>query len=470
MARTHKDVDKARPPIEIGSTGLKMYDGFSHEEFLPQLRGHKAVQQYKEMSDNDSVIGGILFIIDMTLRNVKWSTIPADNSPEAIEVAKFFEECRNDMEQSWEDLISEILSMLVFGWSAHEIVYKVRKGTNSNSNYSKFDDGKIGWKKLPIRSQDSLYKWEQKNGYGKVIAMIQQTDYNPKTVTIPMDKLLIFRPKVYKDSPEGRSILRNAYRSWFFKKRMEEIEGIGVERDLAGLPIAYVPPELLSEDATTPQKNTLQQIKDLVRNIKRDEQEGAVFPLLFDEDGNQLYKLELLSTGGQRQFDTSEIITRYDSRMAMSLLADFMLLGHSSVGSFALSKDKTANFSKALGAWLKQISSVFNTKAIPKLMRMNGFDMKLMPYYEPEDVTKLEVTKFANAIQALVSVGALTPENKLEAKIRDMIELEHITPQERQQAESDNADDNNEDDETPTNSVNSNGLGMGQTNSDIVGE
>ena len=59
-----------------------------------------------------------------------------------------------------------------------------------------------------------------------------------------------------------------------------------------------------------------------------------------------------MSTGGRRQFDTNAIIERYDTRMAMTVLADFIFLGHQSVGSFALSSDKTELFSMAIGAYL----------------------------------------------------------------------------------------------------------------------
>ena len=62
--------------------------------------------------------------------------------------------------------------------------------------------------------------------------------------TIPIDKALLFRTKSRKDNPEGRSILRNAYRSWYFKRRIQEVEGIGIERDLAGLPVMYAPADL----------------------------------------------------------------------------------------------------------------------------------------------------------------------------------------------------------------------------------
>jgi hypothetical protein len=57
------------------------------------------------------------------------------------------------------------------------------------------------------------------------------------------------------------------------KKNIENIEAIGVERDLAGLPMAMVPAELLSKNASNDQKALLSEIKNIVINVRRDDVE-----------------------------------------------------------------------------------------------------------------------------------------------------------------------------------------------------
>ena len=61
---------------ELGVTGLKRTGGYLDEEFLPQLRGRKAVQVYKEMSENEPLVGALLFAIDRLLRNLEWRVEP----------------------------------------------------------------------------------------------------------------------------------------------------------------------------------------------------------------------------------------------------------------------------------------------------------------------------------------------------------------------------------------------------------
>jgi hypothetical protein len=412
---------------EIGSTGLISYTNTINEEQLRQLVGTKGIRVFAEMRDNDDTVGAMLFIIDKLLRNVKWSITPADETAEAKDCADFMESCMNDMEHSWNDFISEVLSMLPFGWSTHEMVYKIRSGLDSTSKSykSKFNDGRIGWRKLPIRSQESLYGWEFDDDHD-VSAMIQQPPIG-NMCTIPIDKLLLFRTQSHKNNPMGRSILRNAYRPWFFKKRIEEIEGIGIERDLAGLPVAYVPAELLAAKATTEQKTSLAAIRKLVTSIRRDRQEGVVFPLVYDEQGNKLYELDLMSTGGTRQFDTNAIITRYSKAIAMTVLADFIFLGQSKVGSYALSSDKTDMFSAGLGAWLQSIADVLNMVARPKLLKMNGFAPEVWGLFTPADIEKEDVQKFCDNVYKLVGVGALVPDDEVQEKIRDLLGIKPST-------------------------------------------
>ena len=259
---------------EIGRVGINRYGGYINEEFLPELSGARAIRVYKEMSDNDDVVGALLFAIKMLIRQASWSVQPAGKEKKDKEAADFVDSCLYDMTSTWTDTISEILSFLVYGWSVTEIVYKRRMGRKKDPRLeSKFDDGLIGWQKLPIRCQESLYEWEFDDA-DNLTAFIQMPAPNFDVIRIPVEKILLFRTESNKDNPEGRSILRNAYMSWYYKKRIQEIEGIGIERDLAGFPVLVAPAGMtdLWDDA-----ETFQKCLNFVQNIRRDTMEG--FPL-----------------------------------------------------------------------------------------------------------------------------------------------------------------------------------------------
>lgn len=417
MAEKQKRVDLG----EIGLTGLKRYGGFVNEEFLRELSGTKAIEVYREMRDNDATVGAMMFAISMLMRQVNWRVKPVSKDNVDVEAADFLESCRNDMSMTWNDLISEIAeAMLPYGFAPHEIVYKKRMGESQDgSQRSKYDDGRIGWRKLPARSPDSLYEWKF-DETGGVQAMVQQCAPDFKTRTIPIQKMCLFRSSTIKNNPEGRSVLRNAYRAWYYKKHIENIEGIGIERDLAGLPMAMVPPQLLAKDASPADKALLEEIKRVVTNVRRDEQEGIIIPAVYDENNNKLFDFKLLSTGGTRQFDTDKTINRYDQRIAMCVMADFILMGQDKVGSFALADSKTNLFTVALGAWLDMIAEVLNRHAVPRLFAFNTFKVKALPQFEHGDVETVDLEALGNYVRNLTMSGMnLFPDKAAEKYLKD---------------------------------------------------
>ncbi len=415
---------------ELGSTGLRRSGGTVFEEFLVNLRGQRGARIYREMADNDPTIGSMLYAIEKVITRLEWRVDPfsddsqdGDISKEDKEVAVFVESCIHDMSESWDSALSQMLSMLVFGFSYHEIVYKIREGDNKNpQRKSKFNDGRIGWRKMPIRAQETLFRWEMDED-GGIQAMVQVDPSAGGIHTIPIEKALLFRTSSQKNNPEGRSLLRNAYRPYYFKKRIEEIEAIGIERDLAGLPIAYVPPEFLSSTATAEQAAVLATIQNIVTSIKRNEQEGIVMPAMYDDAGHKVFDLVLLSSGGSRQFDTDKIIQRYDQRISMSVLSDFILLGSNRVGTYSLGTSKMDLWSMSVDSIAKNIAEVINQYAIPRLLKLNGMNSSRAPYLSYGEVSHVDLAEISAFVANLAQSGVLVPDPKLEEYLRDLAGL-----------------------------------------------
>ena len=425
-----KKIPVGPPFVELGGTGLRRNSGIIDEEFLPALRGTKGVKVFTEMALNDATIGALLFTIEKLLREVTWTVVGDDSSPEQAEAVEFVEQCMDDMSHSFDDFIAEVLSMLPYGWSWHEIVYKKRIGPweKDPKKRSKHTDGLIGWRKIPIRSQETLMRWSFDES-GGVRGMIQMAPPNYKQTALPIEKSLLFRTNLSKGNPEGLSLLRGAYRSWFFKKRLEEFEAIGVERDLAGMPVAKVPADFLTAKEGTPQHKTVEAFRKMVRGVRRDENEGLVLPNQYDQETKQpLYEFELMSSGGTRAFDTNSIIQRYEQRILMSVLADFILVGHESVGSYALHTDKTGIFRAALNAIVKSIADTLNRHAVPRLFELNGWKPDELPKFEPTDVDPPDLEQLASFISATAGAGMQWfPDAELEKFIRDIARLPEMT-------------------------------------------
>lgn len=91
---------------EIGRIGQRRYGGVIYEEFLHELRGKRGIEAYREMSENDDVVGAILFAIEMLVRQTDWNVEPGGDSQADIDAAEFVESCMNDMQNTWIDTIS----------------------------------------------------------------------------------------------------------------------------------------------------------------------------------------------------------------------------------------------------------------------------------------------------------------------------------------------------------------------------
>lgn len=410
---------------EAGASGLKQYSGYVREEWLATLIGRKGMLVYREMRDNDPIIGAIFFAIEMLIRGVAFHVEGGDSSPRNQAAADFVESCLTDMEQSWASFLAEIMPFLLYGWDVHEIVYKVRQGYNPKdlSKNSKYDDGMIGWRKFAGRAQETLLHWVFDDA-GDASAMVQLLPTGGPLLTVPLSRCLHFRTTSYKSNPEGRSIIRNAYTSYYFKKRIQEIEAIGVERDLTGLPVMYVPARWTLQTAQAADKQAFEIAKKVVRDVRRNQQEGVVLPMIFGDAATnyqQELKLELLATGGRRQFATTEIIQRYNENIAGCVLADFITLGGSGTGgkgSYAMSTNKTDIFSLAMTAILDLIVGEINRKAIPDLLRLNNMaDCEVT--LQHGDISRRDLDQLGNYLTSIASAGILTPDATLEAHVRE---------------------------------------------------
>jgi phage gp29-like protein len=373
------------------------------------------------------------------LSSFEWTIeAPEEATPQETEAADFAEECRTDMSDDWSTQLAGFMSMCVYGWSWHEIVYKRRQGPSDKpSQNSQFTDGRIGWRKWAPRAQTSLASWVM-DDEGGIQGMNQQTTEG--NYTIPIEKSLLFRVRAANNNPEGRPLFRNAYRPWFFKKRIEEIEAIGIERDLAGLPVIHVPAGYLSPNATQAEKAIVAAMQVMVTNIKRNEVEGVVFPSLKDDKGNDAFELELLSTGGSRQFDTDKIIARYNQQIAMSVLADFLMLGHEAVGSKSLGVSKIDLWMEAVKSIAKSICAVVNQHAIPRLLRLNGIMVERMPKLSFAAGDNTDLSALGGFIKSLVDAGIIIPDRDLEDHVRDLADLPPVNDEDREEQFEDGED------------------------------
>lgn len=396
---------------ELGIT--RQTFGLLSTEPLRKLRGLMGVKTYSQMIRNSPIISAALTATTMLIRRVDWrveSDVPNDPRVE------FIEQCMHDMSHSWNDHISQALTMLPYGFAWFEIIYKERKGPEADPS-SQYSDGRLGWRRFAIRAQDTMHPtdpWVYDDGgalrgFRQWLTESRAVQSGKRTAVVPIEKSILYRTQVQDGNPEGVSVLRPAYRPWFFASQLEEVEAIGHERNLAGLPILRVDPNTPQGQAADLSEGSPERAlaEALLRRVRNDEEAGVLVP--------PGWLFELVGGGGGGKATTlADTIIRHENRISLTMLAGFILLGTHDVGSFALAKAQAELFYATLNAWADIISDTLNRHTVTKLLWLNGMKLDQPPRIVHDPVSIVDATMLAEYMQKLVGVGAITPTEELE--------------------------------------------------------
>jgi hypothetical protein len=395
---------------EVGLSGLRESGGMVREEFLRNLQGRQGAAVYKQMSMNDPVIGGLMHAIVQSIRKVPWMIEPQGGSQKMRAARELVATSFNDMSFTWQDTLGEILSFPVYGWAALEKVWKWRRGDSRDpSEHSRYTDGYLSWRKFGIRAQDTVDKWVFDDAGGiQGFWQLPPERFTGKQF-LPINKLLHFRTIVQRNNPEGKSILRPAYRSWYYKTMTEDMMAIGIEKDIVGIPYAKTPPGFDAEDPSN--SALISSVTRILRNISNNAQAALLLPAEWE--------FSLLASPGEKQFPLLDILQYHDKRIAISTLGQFILLGMERVGSFALARQQNDLFTLSLHGWISSIVEIINRFAVDELLEVNGFgNLKERPQLAPGKIVEPNLEELSSYIVRLVQAQAITPDPELEGLLR----------------------------------------------------
>jgi phage gp29-like protein len=396
---------------ELGITGLLHWHGEVQDHFIADLKtSSKKIKTYDEMYRLDSTAATMINVSSMFMRNAGIDVEPASLSEEDLEAAEFLRECLHDMTSDFERVMADIVMFLPYGWMDMEIVYMKRDGKKS-----KFDDGRIGWRKWAPRHPVTLDKWEfDANGGLQGMHQLGPPDY--KSTYIPIEKLLHFTTTgLGKGNPEGQSVLEGGYRPWWTIKGLSVIECILAER-ASGTPVIELP-----EGATTDSSpdSDLERAKTIVRNVKVAEDMGLTLP-----HGFKFY-YETPKSGPA--VDIGSMIMRRRRSLSRVLTMDFIMLGGGDQGSWSMHSDKSALYIRALGTYLKVVAHIINRHAIPRLFALNAFPgITGLPKVYFQKITKIDIGGYAEVIARLFNSGAVSYDLDTENAVRREVGLPEV--------------------------------------------
>ena len=412
---------------EIGYQGAKVLGGQIFEECSHELRWPQAIETYKKMA-KDAAISPALELVETMIARVPWDVkIPEGYEEELADKANYLKQVMVDMDHDWQSMIKQAATFKRYGFSTLEIVLRYRRKESG----SKFNDGLVGVKKLPIRSQDTIEGWYWKNSGRELAGLVQRVcipdnaqasdgwdfvNANLQSVKggskkIARKKFLLFRNNPLKDSPVGTSPLNGCWQAWKYKTAFQEAEAIGAAQDVNGFKVLYLPPQYMASDASDENKAVFQAYQQAMANMHVAKQSGLILPLLLDETGKRMFDFEVMSVTGQRSFDTNAIIARYNAEILTCLFADFLALGQQGGGSFALGETKVSIIEMGIQAALDEIKNQLNHQLVRTLFEQNGWDTTIMPEFTYGNVSKESLDEVSKFIQRTAAVSTF-PRNR----------------------------------------------------------
>jgi len=410
----------------LGYSGLKVAMGRVYEEMDTRLRFPQVLKEIDAMSA-DPMISAALHRYTMMIGSRTWNVkAPKGASKKTQERAAIIDSMRDDMQdQTWGEFISEASSFIKYGFSLHELVlYRRLKAEGS-----RYNDGLVGIKGIPSRSQSTMHKWLFDENMRTLVGWEQSTANLKGTgnlyvnvaklgteIPIPIKtadgqyKTLLFNADARNGNPEGKSPLLASWTAFKMKQLVQQSELDGISRDLGGVVNISAPAKIMAADASEGDKATFEYLKNIARNFHNNAQAGIVLPSDCNpEDKTRYYNLELLAGQGSKGFQINEVINRLNQEILTPLCAEDALLGGTSAsGSNALAASKDSKIAMAIEHRLKEMQRILNQHLIPTLYKANGWDLaEELPTFEYSELDPDDSEEWSKMGQRYASVGML---------------------------------------------------------------
>lgn len=164
----------------------------------------------------------------------------------------------------------------------------------------------------------------------------------------------------------------------------------------------------MSADASPEQKAQLEMFKNIMRNLQQGSQSSMILPSAFDPETKQaLFKIDLLTQDGKKNFDLNKIKEYYRTMIFIGLGADILLMGNTNSGSFALGSIKNSLTGSVAEGFLRRIVQVINEDLIRQIYELNNWDVSRRCKVDIEGFDNETLDEIGKFIQRVTSVGLM---------------------------------------------------------------
>lgn len=359
---------------------------FPDDDYLSLFRTVSRWTIFRKMRA-DAQVSALLRVIELPLRSAEYFIDPPTTDRRAVTIGEFVWDALHNMDHSFSTFLEQALSCIAYGVSLFEIVYR-RVG------------GRYYWRKFGQRMPWTIEEWHV-DEHGELSHVMQRIPETQKLVKIPKSRLLVFSFRREGANYLGRPLLRDVYQHWWYKTELYKYAGIAAERMSVGVPSMRVPTDV------RPGTADWDHAERIVKKFRVNEEAGVILP--------EGFEFEVL--GGKSSFPFRQLIDHHNRMILQAGLAQFISLGETGFGTYALSSDHSDLFLMGLKALADQICDEITRSAISPLVRYNfGNDApvpKLKANMRFDDPLKL-----AQSLSQLQQAGFLSPDESIEDILR----------------------------------------------------
>ncbi|MFW6598128.1 phage portal protein family protein [Propionibacteriaceae bacterium Y2011] len=386
-----------------------------------ELQWPRSIEVFDSMRRQDPQVISVLRAVTLPIRRTSWWIDPNGARPEVVQhvaedlglpvrgAAAVESPLRSRDRFSWPEHLRLALTMLPFGHSFFEQVYRIDEKTGLARIR------KLGWR--PPRTISKV----DVAADGGLVAISQHSSVTGKDAEIPVDHLVAYVLDREGGNWFGQSILRPAYKPWFLKDRALRTQAQTLERNGLGVPLykaSKMPEGMDAEAALAAEKADREAGLKLAQAWRGGDNSGASISNSAD--------LVLRGVEGDLP-DADKPVRYHDEQIARAVLAHFLNLG-TETGSWALGTTFADFFVLSLQTVALDVADVATQHIVEDLVDINWGPDERAPRIAFDEIGSRHPAT-AEAVKALVDCGALTADTSLETHLRTVYGLPELDPE-----------------------------------------
>lgn len=384
------------PSEELGHAGVPTFGGMVSTEVDPVL-AWKVPERWTTIAatDGDPDVLAVFRAISLPILATPLVIEPGSDRPEDREIAEFIERDLNNMTVSLAKHRAQSLRSPRWGNRIFETVF------------TRGDDGLYHLRKLASRPSSTIIHWHLDDHGGP--DGVTQVLPDGKTVRLDMDRLLVF---VYGEADLGligEPLTRAMYGPWMLKTQLAKVGALAVERHATGIPtIRYT--------------GNKRDIRDRYESMLMGVHAHQKAFMLLAEGIESMGDFAIKGVEGS-VLDPMEQMEFHRRGVYSAGMAQHMLLGAESTGSYALSADQSSNFLMAEQALLTEQEDTYQRYLIPRWVGYNwpAIPADRMPRVKHGPLARRDVKGWFDALTLAINAGVRLDRDAVDKMAIDLL-------------------------------------------------